>query len=120
MIEDSPRLLADAARQPMPPGVVFVIVCMAVLSGVIPLLLRVYGDRRATRMLASWASEQRYELVSQRVISSMRGPFRMRGYWTTVFIVKVRLPGGEEKMGFLCMNNFFVWGGGKPDVAWDA
>ncbi len=116
------RLLAAGTHSPPPPTWAVLVTCalFGIVAAAIPMTLRVFGDRRAARLLAKWAVDGGYELRSQRLVSSRRGPFATRGYWTSVFAITARLPDGEEKSAWLCMNNVFVWGGGVPDVKWDA
>jgi hypothetical protein len=72
------------------------------------------------KRLAAWLAEQRYDVVEQRLAEYPYGPYRMRARWSSKFVVRVRLPSGEEKTAWICMNNFFAWGGkGTPEVQWD-
>jgi hypothetical protein len=84
--------LMNAPKQPPPPGWAIFVACalFGIVVAAIPMTLRIYGDRRADRLLTRWAAASGHELCSRKLISFARGP------------------------------NFFVWGGGTPDVRWDA
>ena len=115
-----PLMLADVTGTSTPVGVWVVIVALSVGAAAVPMTLRSRGDRRAEQMLQRWVGEQGLDVVRQEVIPGMRGPFAQRGFWTTVFRIAARQPDGTERMAWVCTNNVFLWGGGTPDVIWDA
>lgn len=89
-----------------------------VAFAMIPMTLRVYGDRRATRLMQQWAAENKLTLSEQSLVAFGRGPFWRKGYWTSVYRIREAQADGRERGGWICMNNFFVWGS-SPEVIWD-
>jgi hypothetical protein len=115
-----PLLLAAPPVHTDPPPEVWVaIILFGALCGLVPLLMRVAGDRKATRQLPEWARAQGLDLLEFRLVPSRRGPFSRRGYWTSVFRVTTKTAAGPSRAGWVCAGNFFLWGFGKPELTWD-
>lgn len=112
-------LAAPPVHTDPPPEVWAAIILFGAMCGLVPLLLRMAGDRKATTQLTDWARTENLELIEFGLVPSRRGPFSRRGYWTSVFRVKTKTGGGPTREGWFCSGNFFVWGFGKPEVTWD-
>ena len=113
------EMILAIASVPVPPGVWVVIALVAIVSGGIPMLLRNAGDKRARKKLEAWASENQLELTEATLLPMVRGPFRMKGYWTSVFRIRTRSSAGAERAAYVCTGNFFIWAFTAPDVRWD-
>jgi hypothetical protein len=111
----------DSANTP-PPGwaVAVAIVLLVIVVVIAPLMvLQSLGNRRAGRLLEEWARANGLTLESRELeVFRWKGPFAFRGRWTSVFRIRGRSASGPVREGWVCMNNFFVWGG-SPDVRWD-
>ena len=109
-----------SADSPPPGWAVGVAIALLVLVVVAPLyVLQRLGNRRAGRLLDEWARANGITLESKELdVFRWRGPFGMRGRWTSVFRIRGRSAQGQVRDGWVCMNNVFVWGG-APDVRWD-
>ena len=115
--------LHAGAPPPSPPPPDWAVAVTCALFGIgcagLTMVLGVLGNRRAAKRLAAWLAEQRYDVIEQRLAGYPYGPYRLRARWSSKFVIRVRLPSGEEKSAWVCMNNFFLWGGGTPEVQWD-